>query len=143
VIKIPAIVNIAVTLLGIGVTLLSGIISLAGPAGAVLSCFTGLGFLTISILIGIATAVYAGYAMAKKNNGTLVQALVAGALLGLVVGIAGSLANIINTVINMVFLGNAGANLVIGLLVVFVGPVIAVIIGAVCSAIGGVVGGAK
>ncbi|MFH1126133.1 MAG: hypothetical protein V1703_03325 [Candidatus Altiarchaeota archaeon] len=143
VIKIPIIINIAISLIGVGVTLASGLISLAGPVGVLVSCFTGLGFLGISVIVGISTAVYAGYIMAKKKSGTLVQTLAAGAILGLIVGVVGSITNMINTVINIIFLGNAGANLVIGLLIVVVGPIIAIIIGGICSAIGGVIGGAK
>ncbi|MDD5111084.1 MAG: hypothetical protein PHG85_00905 [Candidatus Altiarchaeota archaeon] len=145
VLKIPIAVSIALYIVGAVISIVNGVMGVAlGPLGACVGVFTGLGFFVISIVLGIALAVYVGQQMAKKKAANLMQCAAAGAVFGLIVGIIGGLANVFGAVVNIATsIGTFGINVVIALLALFVGPVLSIIIGAACAALGGHLAGAK
>jgi hypothetical protein len=145
VIKIPVAAEVALSIIGVVLSVINAVMGVAlGPLGACVGLFTGLGFFIVSIVIGIALAVYSGQQMAKKKAANIMQCAAAGAIFGLLVGIVGGLANVFGSVVNIVTsIGTFGINIAIALLALFIGPVLSVIIGAVCAAIGGHIAGAK
>jgi len=111
-IKMPVIVNIAVSVIGVILAVFAAVLTVAsGPAGVCIGIITGIGYLVISIVIGIASALYVGYLMAKKKSSTLMQAAVAGAIFGITIGVVGGVLNIIGSVVNIALsVGTLGTN---------------------------------
>jgi len=145
VMKIPLLVNFAISLLGLGLSAVSAVLGIVtGPVGVCLGAVTGLGLTIVSLVVGIVSALYVGSVMAKNRKATLVQAAVAGALFGLLIGVFGAILNLAGSVINVASaVGTLGLSILIAVAGLFIGPLLAVILGCVCGAIGGALAGAK
>jgi hypothetical protein len=145
VMKIPLLLNFAISLFGFGLSVVSAVLGVVtGPVGVCLGAVTGLGLTIIGLIVSIVSAFYVGYSMAKSRKATLVQAAVAGALFGFLVGVFEAVVNLAGGIINLSsVVGTLGLSIVISVIGLFIGPVISTVIGCVCGIAGGVLAGAK
>ncbi|MDO8538096.1 MAG: hypothetical protein Q7S21_04380 [archaeon] len=138
-VKIPFIVSLLLTLLGIGISYMSLSSKDLGSLATFALVATALG------IIGLAVAIWVGYAAAKGTSGAWKEGAIAGILVGLITGI-------ISIILNMVLiwplysqlgsaLGALGAG--IGLVAAIIALIIGLIIAAILGAIGGYIGRAK